>query len=170
MNIPHPDVTAGERRTIDQFLDRQRAILVAKTDGLDAEALGQRLAPSDLSLGGLLKHLAYVEDDWIQGDFLGRDHDAPWADAPWSTDRDWEFHSADDDSPEYLRQLYLDACARSRTAVAARSLDELSVRHHATTGAPWSLRWILTHLIEETARHNGHADFLRQSIDGRTGE
>jgi uncharacterized damage-inducible protein DinB len=170
VTIPQPDVAADERATIDQFLDLQRAVLLAKTDGLDAEQLNRRLAPSELTLGGLLKHLAYVEDDWIQVDFLGRPPVEPWAAAPWTRDRDWEIHSAADDTPEQLRTLYRDACQRSRNAVAAHTLDELSAGRDRTTGERWSLRWILTHLIEETARHNGHADFLREAIDGRTGD
>ena len=159
-----------ERTTVDQFLDRQRAVLLAKTEGLDAAQLGFRLPTSELSLGGLLKHLAFVEDDWIQVDFLGREHGEPWAGAPWSADRDWEFHSAADDSPAQLRELYRAACERSRAATAGHALDELSAGRDRRTGLPWTLRWILTHLIEETARHNGHADLLREAIDGRTGD
>lgn len=170
MAIVQPDVDGDERTTIDQFLDQQRAILLAKTDGLDAAQLAFRLPTSELTLGGLLKHLAFVEDDWIQVDFLGRDPVEPWAGAPWPADRDWEFHSAVDDSPDQLRELYRAAGERSRVATAAHALDERSVGRDRHTGAPWSLRWILTHLIEETARHNGHADLLREAIDGRTGD
>ncbi len=170
MSIVYPDVKADERTTIDQFLDLQRAVLLAKTDGLDADQLAFQLPTSELSLGGLLKHLAFVEDDWIQVDFLGREHSEPWAGAPWSEDRDWEFHSAVDDSPDELRALYRAACDRSRTATAGHPLAEQSAGRDRRTGVPWTLRWILTHLIEETARHNGHADLLREAIDGRTGD
>jgi uncharacterized damage-inducible protein DinB len=165
-----PAVAADERTMLDQFLDYHRATLLDKTDGLSAEQLRQKLPTSELTLGGLLKHLALVEDDWIQVDFLGGPPLEPWASAPWDDDRDWEFHSAADDEPEVLRELYRNACARSRAAVAGRGLDELSAGRHRRTGEQWSLRWILTHLIEETARHNGHADLLREAIDGSVGE
>ena len=164
-----PDVAADERTTLDQFLDHHRATLLDKTAGLTAEQLRRRLPTSELSLGGLLKHLAFVEDDWIQVDFLGRPQVEPWASAPWDDDRDWEFHSAADDEPEALRALYEAACARSRRGVAGHGLDELSAGRSRRTGEQWSLRWILTHLVEETARHNGHADLLREAIDGQVG-
>jgi uncharacterized damage-inducible protein DinB len=169
MTRVEPAHAADERTTLDQFLDYHRATLLDRTEGLDADGLRRRLPTSDLSLGGLLKHLALVEDDWIQVDFLGSPSVEPWASAPWDEDKDWEFHSADTDDPEELRGLYRAACERSRRALAGHGLDELSVGRHRHTGEPWSLRWILIHLIEETARHNGHADLLREAIDGRTG-
>ncbi len=164
-----PDPHADERTTIDQFLDYQRATLQLKTDGLNREQLNKRLPTSALTLGGLLKHLALVEDDWIVVRFLGLPEPEPWASAPWDEDRDWEFHSAERDDPEGLRALYDAACDRSRQAVAAAGLDDLSVRTDRD-GRHWSLRWILTHLTEETARHNGHADLLREAVDGVVGE
>ncbi|MDQ6615034.1 MAG: DinB family protein [Actinomycetota bacterium] len=166
-----PEPAAGERRSLEQFLDYQRATLLHKTIGLDAEQMRRRLPPSELTLAGLLKHVALVEDDWIQVRFLGRP-DAelePWGSAPWDQDRDWEFHSAVSDGPDELRDLYRAACARSRAAIARADLATLSVGADRD-GCHWSLRWILLHLIEETARHNGHADLLRQAIDGEVGE
>ena len=165
-----PASHADERTTLDQFLDYHRATLLDKTDGLTADQLRRPLPTSALTLGGLLKHLALVEDDWIQVDFLGLPPVEPWASAPFDDDRDWEFHSAADDAPEELRALYQAACRRSRDAVAGRDLNDLSAGRSRRTGEPWSLRWILTHLIEETARHNGHADLLREAIDGSVGE
>ena len=169
MTRVQPAQAADERTSLDQFLDYHRETLLDRTDGLDAAAMRQRLPTSELSLGGLLKHSALVEDDWIQVDFLGRPSVEPWASAPWDEDRDWEFHSADADDPEALRDLYRAACERSRQALVGRGLDDLSAGRHRSTGEPWTLRWILLHLIEETARHNGHADLLREAIDGRTG-
>ncbi len=93
----------------------------------------------------------------------------PWASAPWEQDRDWELHTAEHDDPDALRALYQDACARSRSAITMTDLDTLSIGHDRD-GRQWSLRWILTHLIEETARHNGHADLLREAIDGSVGQ
>lgn len=164
-----PDPDADERTTLTQFLDYQRATLLLKTDGLGAEELTRRLPPSVLTLAGLLKHLALVEDDWIQVRFLGRPELEPWASAPWGEDRDWEFHTAEHEDPEELRALYRAACDRSRHAVAESDLDLLSAGVDRK-GRRWSLRWILCHLIEETARHNGHADLLREAVDGVVGE
>ncbi|TFB48186.1 DinB family protein [Cryobacterium tagatosivorans] len=164
-----PRPAADERITLDEFLDYQRATLLGKTEGLDAAGLNQRLLPSTLTLGGLLKHLALVEDHWIQKEFLGLPEVEPWASAPWGEDRDWDFHSAAGDAPDALRELYQAACERSRQALAGADLAALSVGT-GRDGEHWNLRWILTHLIEETARHCGHADLLREAIDGTVGE
>jgi uncharacterized damage-inducible protein DinB len=164
-----PDLAADECTTLTQFLDYQRATLLLKAEGLDAAQLSTRIPTSELTLAGLLKHLALVEDSWIQERFLGLPEVEPWASAPWDQDRDWDFHSAVDDDPEQLRNLYRAACERTRTAVAAASLDDLS-RAPRRDGHHPSLRWILLHLLEETSRHNGHADLLREAIDGEVGE
>lgn len=164
-----PDPAADERIMLLQFLDYHRATLLGKAEGLDAEGLARRLPSSALTLAGLLKHLALVEDNWIQVRFLGLPELEPWASAPWDEDRDWEFHTAERDDPDELRALYRDACERSRRGVADSDLDALSVGVDRQ-GRQWSLRWILTHLLEETARHNGHADLLREAVDGVVGE
>ena len=120
---------------------------------------------------GLAKHLALVEDSWFQDRFLGHGETEPWASAPFDDDPDWEFHSALDDEPKYLVELYEAAGDRSRSAVnGAQSLDQLSAKADRKTGGRFNLRWIMLHLIEETARHNGHADLLREAIDGAAGE
>lgn len=164
-----PDVIATERASLDQFLDYHRATLLGKTEGLGKEAMAARLPTSELTLAGLLKHLALVESSWIHDRFLGQPAEEPWASAPWDDDRDWEFHTAVADDPEELRELYRATCARNRAALAGVELDALSVGLDRE-GQPYSLRWILLHLIEETARHNGHADLLREAIDGVVGE
>jgi uncharacterized damage-inducible protein DinB len=164
-----PEFAADERGTLAQFLDYQRDTLLLKTEGLDAAQLSARLPTSELTLAGLLKHLALVEDDWMQVRFLGLPEAEPWASAPWDADRDWEFHSATDEDPDELRTRYRAACERSRAAAAAASLDDLSATP-SRNGRHWSLRWILMHLLEETSRHNGHADLLREAIDGEVGE
>ena len=103
--------------------------------------------------------------------FLGREPPAWWRNVDFDADPDWEFRTAADDEVADLLALYEQACAASRTIVAAASsLDQLSVRPSPRTGEQYSLRWIVVHMIEETARHNGHADLLRESIDGATGE
>jgi uncharacterized damage-inducible protein DinB len=159
-----------ERTMVCEFLDDQRSIFTSKVSGLSAEQMGRRIAASTMTLAGLVKHLAFVEDSWFQDDFLGLGDPEPWASAPFDEDNDWEWHSAVDDEPAYLLDLYLVACERSRAAVkAAVSLDALAAKADRRTGGPISLRWIMLHMIEETARHNGHADLLREAIDGATG-
>lgn len=168
MERPDPPPAADERTTLDAFLEHQRVTLLLKTDGLQHEQLNRPLPTSQLTLAGLLKHLALVEDDWIQVRFCGRPDPEPWASAPWEEDRDWDFHTAGQDEPDALRDLYRQACQRSRDAIRGTGLDALSVDRDRQ-GRQWSLRWVLTHLIEETARHNGHADLLREAIDGSVG-
>ena len=166
-----PDLQADERTTLVQFLDYHRATFLGKIDGLDHEQLNRRLPPSSLTLASLTKHLALVEDSWFHEDFLGVSLPEPWASAPLDDDPDWDLHSAADDEPADLVALYIAACDRSRAIVrAADSLDAVSARIGPRETKAYSLRWILLHLIEETARHNGHADFLREAIDGLVGE
>jgi uncharacterized damage-inducible protein DinB len=171
MDRQDPALAADERTMLAQFLDFHRATLLWKVEGLNHEQLNATTAASDLTLAGLLKHLALVEDDWFQRVLLGAELPAPWNAVDWDADRDWDFHSAVDDQPADLVALYQQACARSREAIAAvSSLDDLSVKTSRSTGERFSARWIMVHMIEETARHNGHADFLREAIDGMTGE
>lgn len=168
-----PPLTADESTTLLAFLDFHRETLRWKTSGLDAEQLSRTLAPSDMTLGGLLKHLAGVEDNWFSEVMLGEPSMPPFDSAPWDEDRDWDWHSAADDSPEYLRGLLDEAIERSRRATSERlntgGLDGLSAGR-SRSGEQFSLRWVLVHMIEEYARHNGHADLIRQSIDGAVGE
>jgi uncharacterized damage-inducible protein DinB len=169
MDRIHPRRNADERTSLIQVLDYQRATILLKSEGLTHAQLGQTLAPSSLTLAGLLKHLAAVEDSWITERFLGQPIPEPWLSAPYDEDDDWEFHSAAADSPEYLRDLYVAACERSNAAIADVPLETLAPTPDRQ-GNPWSLRWVLLHLIEETARHAGHADLLRESIDGAVGD
>ncbi len=102
--------------------------------------------------------------------FFGRPERAPWVGVDWDADPNWEFRTAAELVPEELRQRYRDACERSRRVVSATtSLDELSAQARPD-GRHFSLRWVLLHLIEETARHAGHADLLREALDGTVGE
>jgi hypothetical protein len=168
-----PDLAADELTSLSQFLDFHRATLVHKVSGLSAEQLATRPIPSSaITLSGMLKHLALVEDDWFQVKLLGRPEVEPWASAPFDVDPDWDWHSAVDDSPDALFQLYDAACARSRAAVSdvGGDLDIVSTATHPQTGEGFSLRWIMLHMIEETARHNGHVDLIREAIDGSVGE
>jgi uncharacterized damage-inducible protein DinB len=170
---PQPPSRADETATLLGFLDYQRATLAWKCAGLDAAGLGAKVAASSMTLGGMLKHLAYVEDLWFSRWLHGRDREPPWNTVDWKADPDWDWHSAAEDTPEQLQAIWQDAMARSRSLVAEAlsdgGLEQLARRTDAGDEAP-SLRWIVVHMIEEYARHNGHADLLRESVDGQTGE
>jgi uncharacterized damage-inducible protein DinB len=166
-----PDLRVDERESLTQFLDFQRATMVNLADGLTKEQLATTVGASDLTIAGLLKHLALVEDSWFQEDMLGLPMPPPFTDIDWDADPDWEFRTALDDDPAWLIARYDEACERSRKVVADHDLDALSVgvsRRADTKGEHYSLRWIILHMIEETARHLGHADLIRQAIDGAT--
>ncbi len=170
---PEPPLAGDEVATLLGFLDFQRATLAWKCSGLDAAGLRATVGASSMTLGGLLKHLALVEDQWFSQFLHGRAPAPPWDTVDWKADRDWDWHSAADDTPEQLHALWRDAVARSRSlveeALAGGGLDQLARRTWPSGEAP-SLRWIVCHMIEEYARHNGHADLLRESVDGVTGE
>jgi hypothetical protein len=111
-----------------------------------------------------------VEDSWFRERFAGLPADEAWTAVDWDADPDWEFRTAADLTPDELRDRYRQACARSREVVAsAGSLDQLSAVPRRV-GGQFDLRWLLLHMIEETARHAGHADLLREAIDGTVGE
>src|SRR3954469_22903285 len=172
---PATPLAADEAATLTGFLDFQRATLEWKTRGLTDEQLRVDLAPTSMTLGGLLKHMAYVEDYWFTETVAGQPSPSPWAETDWKADNDWEWHSATEDTGDALRALWTDRVQRSREVVAraleADAATGLARAHPAWGGqAEVSLRWVLVHMIEEYARHNGHADLLRQSIDGETGE
>jgi len=170
---PEPPLAADETATILGFLDYQRATLAWKCGGLDSAGLGAMVAASTMTLGGLLKHLAYVENYWFAQRLHGQPKPPPWDTVDWAADRDWEWHSAAADTPAQLFALWQAAVARSRALVAEAladgGLDRLA-RVAWPDGSSPSLRWIVVHMIEEYARHNGHADLLRESVDGQTGE
>ena len=174
---PEPPLTAGEAETLLGFLDSQRATLAWRCRGLDAAGLATRVAASSVTLGGLLKHLAYVEDYWFSQWLHGNDPAPVWREVDWDADPqgawDWVWSSAADDPPERLHALWNDAVERSRALVAGALADGGLGRMPRRTwpdGQAPSLRWIVVHMIEEYARHNGHADLIRESIDGETGE
>jgi uncharacterized damage-inducible protein DinB len=165
-----PDPVASELNTLVEYLDYQRETVLAKTDDLTRAQLAQKHSPSELTLGGLLYHLALVEETWLEVRFSGLPDREPFAGVDWDADPEWEFRTAADLEPEQVRSRYRAACERSRHVVSrAADLDQLSVEA-MRDGRHFSLRWVLLHLIEETARHAGHADFLREAIDGVVGE
>jgi pimeloyl-ACP methyl ester carboxylesterase len=171
---PDTPITADEVTTVLAFLDHERGSVAWKTAGLDAAGLAATTADSAMTLGGLLKHLAYVEDVWFSRRLHGRPAAPPWDTVDWEADRDWDWHSAVDDPPERLLAMWQDAVTRSR-ALVAEALADGGLDHRAAWvddwyGEPPTLRWILLHMIREYARHVGHADLLRESVDGETGE
>lgn len=164
-----PPQSGDERAMLVAYLQYHRETLRTKAGGLDAAQLDTALAPSDMTLGGMVKHLALVEDWWFRCILLGLEHAEPWASVDWDADADWDWHSAKDDTSEQLWSLYEANVTAADAAYADVDLDTLSIKA-GRSGEPFSLRWILLHMIEEYARHNGHADLIRQSIDGQTGE
>lgn len=169
----HPPQNADEVESVLGFLDYQRATLAWKCSGIEADGLSATIAPTTMTLGGLLKHMAYVEDHWFSV-WLHANPRAPyWDDVDWNADRDWDWNSAKDDPPEALLTLWSNAVERSRSLVANAISDgglDTAAKRAWPDGSSPSLRWILLHMIEEYARHNGHADLLRESVDGETGE
>src|SRR5262249_46470367 len=126
--------------------------------------------PSALTLAGLLYHLALVEESWLEVRFLGLPIREPWVGVDFAADPEWEFRASAELEPEHVRERYRQACERSRQAAAqADTVDQLSVQP-LSDGRRFTLRWVLLHLLEETARHAGHADLLREAIDGVVGE
>ena len=165
---PEPPPAADEAATVIGFLEFQRATLAWKCGGLDADGLRAKVGASSMTLGGMLKHLAYVEDLWFSRFLRGREKSAPWDAVDFKADPDWDWNSAADDTPEQLFALWQGTVARSRSdlaeALATGGLDQLARREWSDGRAP-SLRWILCHMVEEYSRHNGHADLIREAID-----
>jgi len=166
-------VAGNELDTLLGALDRQRFYIAWKCGQLDVAGLRTTLGPSTMTLGGLLKHLALVEDDVFSVKLYGRERQPPWNTVDWDADPDWEWHSAAGDSPEQLMSMWQEAVDRSRRLVtetlAAGGLDRLASSSGPDGRAP-SLRRLVIDMVEEYARHVGHADLIRESVDGLVGE
>ncbi len=159
--------TAGELEMLTGMLDWYRAGVLAKVDGLgQADAVTTPLR-SGTTVAGLVKHLALVEDSWFTHGLAQQPEPEPWASAPFDDDPDWEFHSAGAEPLADSVGLYRAAFERSRAVTAAHALDDAATNRR---GRVFSLRFVLLHLIEETARHLGHLDVLCELADGRTGD
>jgi hypothetical protein len=144
------------------MVDYQREVVLRKVGGLDEEDLRRVMTPTGLTLLGLVKHLAFVERYWFQNVFAGLDVQFPWSDD--DPDADWRPEPGES-APEIVALFQAEA-ARSREIAASADLDDVS----AYPGLTVSLRWILLHMLEEFARHLGHADIMREEIDGTTGD
>ncbi|HXY46114.1 MAG TPA: DinB family protein [Acidimicrobiales bacterium] len=159
-----PPLIAGEREMLNAWLDWQRGTLAVKCEGLSDEQLRERaVPPSELCLLGLVRHMAEVERNWFRR-VLGREDIG----LIYSDDGDFNAAIKEVDTAEVAEAFatWEATCAQARIAeAAAESLEVTGERR----GHTYSLRWILVHMIEEYARHNGHADLLRERIDGSTG-
>jgi uncharacterized damage-inducible protein DinB len=147
------------------FLDYQRGVVLRKVAGLDDEQLRRPMTATGLTLLGFVKHIAYVERWWFRVVFAGEPVEVPWTDE--DPDADWRVEA--DDTPDAIVALYLDEIERSRAIASRAELDEVA-RNPRVQDADVTMRWILLHMIEEIARHLGHADVMREAIDGATGD
>jgi hypothetical protein len=168
-----PPMAGSELEHLVGALERLRTTFRWKVDDLDAAGLGARIPSSDLTLGGLLKHLAAVEDIQLTVKLNGGRIGEPWESTEWRGGNEWLFASAADDSPEQLYAYWDDAVRRARDRLGAAltrgGLDQ-QVDLATPDGTHANLRRILFDLVEEYGRHTGHADLLREAVDGRVGE
>jgi hypothetical protein len=168
-----PPLAGTEVEQLIGALERLRTTFRWKADDLDTAGLQTRIGPSALTIGGLLKHLAVNEDYMFSTKLRGGPIGAPWDATEWDGDDDWEFTSAAGNSPDELYALWDDAVERSRqrlaTALVDGGLDQLADAS-APDGRHASLRRLICDLIEEYGRHTGHADLLREAVDGLVGE
>jgi len=156
---------SGERQMLEAWLDFHRQTLLGKCSGLTAEQLRQRAAPpSSMSLLGLIRHMAEVERGWFRRRIAGEEAGFLYSS---EADPDGEFDHVDTADAEQEVATYLREIDLARQAAADRELDETFFHSHRR--AQMSVRWVYLHMIEEYARHNGHADLLRERIDGATG-
>ena len=167
-----PPLAGTEVEHLVGALERMRTTFRWKADNLDAAGLRTRIGASTLTLGGLLKHLAFVEDHMFTVKLRGEPVGAPWDLTTWDGP-DWPFTSAANDGPEELYALWDGAVDRSRVRLTAALTDggvDQLVHVGTPEGQHASLRRLLCDLIEEYGRHTGHADLLREAVDGLTGE
>ena len=165
-----PPAAADEATMLRSFLDYYRVTVLRQAEDLTDEQRAATLGPSTLTLGGIVKHLTLVENWWFRMRFKGLP-DLPWVGDAFDADPDWEFTSAAEDSWDLLVSRYQEVVDESdeildRVLASPQGLDALAKQ--ARHGKHPSMRWILVHLIEEYARHAGHADLIRESVDGAT--
>jgi uncharacterized damage-inducible protein DinB len=157
------DPLLPEKDLLKGFLDWYRTGIIMKVEGLTKEQATRRLVPTPTNLLGIVKHLGYVERNWFQTGMLGRKLPVPWTDE----DPDADMRIEGDETVEGVIAFYREAIAESDRIIAESDLDQLEARIRPERA---NLRWILVHMIEETARHAGHADILREQTDGKVGE
>lgn len=171
--LTEPPVAGNEIDTLIGALERQRRTFAWKAGGLDSEALNTTVGRSSITLGGLLKHLSLVEEYHFSKRLHGNEMSEPWHAGNWDENPDWDWTSAAYDDPADLYELWNTSVERSRTlidqAIAGGGLDQLLDETYPDGSSP-SLRRVMIDIIEEYARHVGHADLIRESIDGLVGE
>lgn len=166
---PKIDRTGDERTVLGDFLELYRTIFRRKAEGLSREEMAITVGASPLTIAGLVKHMALVEDTWFTKRFADGAVAEPWSSAPFDREPDWELESAVHDEPADLFRWFDEARARSRAVEAGAGLDDVAA-FSDRDGDPISLRWIIVHMIEEYARHVGHLDLLRETADGTVGD
>jgi hypothetical protein len=168
-----PPLAGTETEALLGALDRLRTTFRWKADDLDQAGLSVSIGASTLTLAGLLKHLAAEEDYYFSVKLRGGDTSGPWASFGWDGSNDWEFESAPNDPPDHLYDLYDGAVERAREnlakALADGGLDQ-PVQMADGEGNHANLRRLVCDLLEEYGRHTGHADLIREAVDGRVGE
>lgn len=163
---PMPEVRAGtERELTVALLDWYRDGVFTKVASCSDFEAHARPGPSETSIAGIVRHLALVEDSWFTERFAGGEAIALFRDVDWKADPDFEFRTARDEPLAASLDLYRAAIERSNAVIAAHELDDRS----EDSRGPLTLRWCITHMMEETARHLGHIDLLREIISGTTG-
>ena len=167
MDVRATPKMGDEEETLVAFLDNNRAVIVWKLDGLSEEDARRPMVESGTSMLGLVKHLAWVERWWFDFNFAGKEVDFPWTD----DDPDADFRIEDDETIADIVALYETAVAESNKIIDGADLDDIAAKTGGGTGGGVSrnLRWIVGHMVEETARHAGHADIVRELIDDKTG-
>ncbi len=150
---------------LEAFYEAYRGGILAALADLDDAAAGRRvLRASDLTVAGIVVHLAHMEDLWFSERFLGQSACEPWASAAYDDDLDWDFHAGATGGVDRARQLYATACERSRVAAATAIDLDVAAKVPSFGAGPVTLRWIYVHMLEETARHAGHLDLLRDEL------
>jgi len=168
-----PPFAGTETEALLGALERLRVTFRWKVDGLDSAGLDQRLDPSTLTLGSLTKHLAAQEDYAFTVKLTGEPLGEPWQGWGWDGSNDWEFESAAADAPDQLYALYDGAVERSRAKLQSALADggfDQPIHASDGGGSHANLRRLVCDLIEEYGRHTGHADLLREAVDGMVGE
>lgn len=160
-----PPSRGTEKETLFGFLQFLRETILLKCSGLNEEQLRSMPTVSDINLMGMLKHLTIVERYWFQGVFLDADVDLPWSEE----DPHGDWRHGESDSAEKVIAAYVAECEISNQILRDHDLDELAA-WASNEEERVNLRYIATHMIEETGRHCGHADIVREAIDGVTGE
>ncbi|MDI1465182.1 DUF664 domain-containing protein [Catellatospora sp. KI3] len=171
VGYPEPPTVGGEAETLLGSLERQRATFAWKCAGLDEDRLRVGVGASAVTLGGLLKHLAYLEDLNFTRGLAAAPLPSPWREVDWASEPGWDWHSAAADSAADLYRLWESSVDRSRRAVAdVLTTVGVDCVYRAPDGTLLTLRRLVVDMIEEYARHTGHADLIREAIDGRVGE